>query len=400
MENVATGGHGCACWAAPCDGADQATTANRSAERSIIEPSMGDGESGDGSMMPAVRRRSRLSARGLELGLLLRGEGVLDLHQETDVRALDFPLDVQHLVKMLQDGGLVGHRLAEHLAQLLGLRLHAPLELDGLRLKVLNRFGDSGLLLGSQADILLVPHDQLWREQVPRERVLRRSRGRRRLLGRGRGRHRQDQREQQVGYSAVHGFLQSVVKLGMVSRYSAPGTLSKKSVGLCHRAVARLTSAWRWPLGASTLTTTNTTATATAVIAGTHRRGRGPTRPVRRAAARTAARDGASRASSCRRGARRARTALSSAWLIRGPPPSASPAARLCPARSAYAPSPATRRAPRLPLRWLGPGKTPGGALRAGAAAARRGHARDVESFRSGEVPTQDQDAHPGPAVR
>src|SRR3970282_1671031 len=134
MENVATGGHGCACWAAPCDGADQATTANRSAERSIIEPSMGDGESGDGSMMPAGRRLSRLLARGVQPCLLLRGEGVLDLHQETDVRALDFPLDVQHLVKMLQDGGLVGHRLGDPFAHPSRPRLPAPFALHGCAL--------------------------------------------------------------------------------------------------------------------------------------------------------------------------------------------------------------------------------------------------------------------------
>lgn len=106
-----------------------------------------------------------LVVQGGELGLLLRGQGVLDLHQQTDVRPLHLPLHGEDLVELLQRDRLIHRRLSEQLRETLRLVLHSPLQLDGLVLEFLDRPRDDSSLIGAQPQLALVAHDQLrWEE--------------------------------------------------------------------------------------------------------------------------------------------------------------------------------------------------------------------------------------------
>src|SRR5213076_277896 len=226
-----------------------------------------------------------------ELHLLVLCELVLDLDQQADVGPLHLTLHDEHLVDLRERGRLIHHRLIEQLGQPLGLVLHLPLQVQHLRLELLDRSRDRGALFRLEADGALLVHHQLWRKQKPGERVLLvwGTAGTTRLRLLARRFERTKQEDQGDACSTLHGnSLPSNMSLGTARNSSAPGVRSKKSVGASQRAASKSTSTLRRPPGRSTAKSSNAAAAATA-------------RPATRPRPRDVARRGTARAAVARR---------------------------------------------------------------------------------------------------
>src|SRR2546429_1501625 len=245
------------------------------------------------------------SSRNGELRLLLGRERVLDVDQQRDVGALHLALDAQHFVHLRQRRSLIDGRLFEQRGESLRLLLHTPLQVHHLALEILDRLRDGGALLGAEPDILLVLHHELGRKQHARERILRRLR---RLLGTRRRNGEQDENRNQADTERFHRVLRSRLRgpsCGMLRSRSSPGSLSRKSVGACHRTVARSISR-RTPSRSRRIETT-TTPTTTRMTAAASPRARRPGAGARRVrAAATVARNGGVPAAASRRSASKA----------------------------------------------------------------------------------------------
>src|SRR6266496_3099965 len=244
------------------------------------------------------------SPRDGELRLLLGREGVLDVDQQRDVGALHLALDAQHFVHLRQRRSLIDGRLFEQRGESLRLLLHTPLQVHHLALEILDRLRDRGALLGAEPDVLLVLHHELGRKQHARERILRRLR---RLLGTRRRNGEQDENRNQADTERFHRVLRSRLRgpsCGTLRSRSSPGSLSRKSVGACHRTVARSMSR-PTPFCPRRVETITTAITATTTAASF--RMRRPGAPVRRArAAATVAWNGGVPAAASRRSASKA----------------------------------------------------------------------------------------------
>src|SRR5207244_13375808 len=170
-----------------------------------------------------------------------------------------------------------------------------------LALEILDRLGDRRALLGAEPDVLLVLHHQLRRKQHARQRILR---SLRRLLRPPLRRRdgKKDEGRNQGDMECFHRVLRSTPRgpsCGTLRSSSSPGSLSRKSVGACHRTVARSISR-RTPSRSrrSEMTTTASTTMTAAARPSARRRGRAVRRA--RAAAMVAANGGVPAASSRR----------------------------------------------------------------------------------------------------
>src|SRR6185437_313601 len=236
-----------------------------------------------------------------ELRLLLGRQCVLNVDQQRDMSALHLALDAQHFVHLRQRRGLIDGRLFEERGETLRLFLHAPLQVHHLALEILDRLGDGGPLLGAESDVLLVLHHQLRWKQHTRERIVR---GLRWLL-RPRPRRRdgeQSQSREQADTECFHKVLRSRPRdpsCGTLRSSSSPGSLSRKSVGACHRTVAR-SICRRTPSRSRQIETTTTATTATTAAASLKARCLGTVACRARAAA-SVAPNGGVRAASSRR---------------------------------------------------------------------------------------------------
>src|SRR5207245_2797000 len=79
----------------------------------------------------------------------------------------------EQFVDLCERGRLIHRWLVEQLGEPLSLVLHLPLQVQHLRLELLNHSGDRGTLFRLEPDGTLLLHPELGREQEPRERVLR-----------------------------------------------------------------------------------------------------------------------------------------------------------------------------------------------------------------------------------
>src|SRR3990170_1051950 len=113
-----------------------------------------------------------LGAQLGQLRLLLLRELILDPHEQADLGALDFALDVEDPVYLLEHLGLVHGRGLEELLELFSLAAQPPLRVHELPLRLLDGVLDGGARAVGEVELLLVRHHEFGREHEARERVV------------------------------------------------------------------------------------------------------------------------------------------------------------------------------------------------------------------------------------